>query len=269
MIHHLSTERVWLLEPNAYLQLAALPPPSSIPASLPAAPPPACHEEGGLATVSIKGMMMRQAPAMLQKILTLSGIDFCETAPLARMLGKLAADSAVKAVLLDIDSPGGTVNGTPELAAAIRRLSKDKYVYAYTAGMACSAAYWAASQCDGIYAAPSSRLGSVGVIMPLVDSTGAFARNGLKVDVFAAGRYKSAGLSGTSLTEGQRDLLQAQVDAIWGQFKADVARRRRTIAPGHLEGQTFTGTEARAAGLVDACADTLEAVQEKLRLRHQ
>lgn len=268
MISLLSTERVWLMEPSAYLQLAALVRPADIPAEVPSAVTPGIQIEDGLATVSIKGTMMRQAPAILRRVMSTCGVDFCETAALVKDLRALREDPSVKAVLLDIDSPGGTVNGTPELAAAIRGLSREKYVYAYTSGLACSAAYWAAAQCDGIYAAPSARVGSIGVLMPMIDSSAAYAEAGLRVEVFAAGKYKSTGVSGTSLSDEQRELLQQQVDDTWAQFKEEVVRRRKGVDAANMEGQTFTGTAARRNGLVDACCNSLEELQAKLRTRH-
>lgn len=268
MITHLTTERIWLLEPDAYLQLASMPMPGAIPASVSAGAEPAVTQTGTLATVPLHGTMFRSLPESASRLLNALGVEYTETAKLAKTLKSLETDPSVQVVLLDIDSSGGTVNGTPELANAIRHLSKHKFVYAYSAGLACSAAYWAASQCDGIYAAPSARVGSVGVILPLMDSKEAYAQKGLRMDVIAAGKYKSSGLSGTSLSDEQRELLQQQVESTWADFKAAVTSRRRTISPEHLEGQTFTGTQARDFGLVDACADNIEAVQQKLLARH-
>lgn len=268
MITHLTTERIWLLEPDAYLQLASIPFPGALPTSTRHNEEPLVQQEGSLVTVAVHGTMFRALPDASIRILNALGIEYTETAKVAKTLQKLETDPSVHVVLLDIDSSGGTVNGTPELANAVRHLSKHKFVYAYSAGLACSAAYWVASQCDGIYAAPSARVGSVGVILPVVDSKEAYAQKGLHMDVFAAGKYKSTGMSGTSLSGEQRELLQRQVENTWADFKAAVTRRRRTIAPEHLEGQTFTGAQAREIGLVDACADNLEAVQRKLIARH-
>ena len=268
MITRITTERIWLLEPEAYYQLAAIPFPGTLPESRRSEAEIQVQQSGALATVPIHGTMFRSLPESASRLLNALGVEYTETAKVAKTLQKLETDPSVQVVLLDIDSSGGTVNGTPELANAVRHLSKHKFVYAYSAGLACSAAYWVASQCDGIYAAPSSRVGSVGVILPVVDSKEAYAQKGLHMDVFAAGKYKSTGMSGTSLSEEQRELLQQQVESTWEDFKTAVTRRRRTIAPEHLEGQTFTGTQARDFGLVDACADNLEAVQRKLIARH-
>lgn len=266
MLHLLNNERMWLLEPDAYARLSRLPLLAAIPDTDNgggAAP----TIQGGLATVPIRGTLLRAATEGERYTLRAYGVDYTETAPLARTLTSLETNPDISVVLLDIDSPGGTVNGTPELANAVRSLSRRKHVYAFTAGLCCSAAYWVASQCDGIYAAPSSRVGSIGVLLPVTDSTEAYSRSGLKVELFSAGRYKGTGMRGTSLSDEQRALLQEQVNTTWAEFK-EAVNARRAVAEEDMEGQTFTGRQGVARGLVDACSDSIEAVQEKLLRRH-
>ena len=102
-------------------------------------------------------------------------------------IGEAVERGDVDALFLDIDSPGGTVNGTPELAQAVADAAKRKTLYAFSAGQMSSAAYWIASQADAIYATPSARVGSIGVLLPFIDSTEKLRNQGLKVEVFAAG----------------------------------------------------------------------------------
>ena len=117
---------------------------------------------------------------------------------------------------------GGTVNGTPELAALVADVSKAKYTYAFNDGQMCSAAYWIASQSDAVFAKPSARVGSIGELLPMLDESKAFEQAGIKVELFAAGKYKSVGVPGVSLTDEQRAWLKADVDEIYGGFKAPV-----------------------------------------------
>ena len=222
----------------------------------------------GLATVRIHGTMLRQVSPRQKAIAAICGVRLCSMEETTAALLQAAADPAVHTILLDIDSPGGTVNGTPELAQVVRTVAKDKHVYAFTAGQCCSAAYWVASQADVIYAAPSATVGSIGVILPVVDSSALYDRCGLKMEVFSAGKYKSTGMDGTSLTEEQRDRLTQQVNATWARFKQAVTRRR-SISEADMEGQTFYGSDAREHHLVDACAFSLGAIQGKLIERHQ
>lgn len=260
----LTDDNLWLIEPSAYQRLSNMPTITQTSTSFESRP---YTQNGSLATVPIHGVMMREVTGILRKLYLALDEPFAETGNLAQLMVQLRHDPSVKAVLLDIDSPGGAVNGTPELAAAIARFSREKYVYAFTAGQCCSAAYWIASQCDGIYAAPSARLGSVGVLLPVVDTTEAYSREGIKMEVFAAGKYKSIGVRGIAMTDEQRELLQARVNNTWMEFKAAVNRRRH-IDDFCMEGQTFTGTEARDYGLADARSDSLPSLQEKLALRH-
>ena len=222
----------------------------------------------GLATVRIHGTMLRQVSPRQKAISAICGVRLCSMEETADALLQAAADPAVHTILLDIDSPGGTVNGTPELAQVVRTIAKDKHVYAFTAGQCCSAAYWVASQADVIYAAPSATVGSIGVILPVVDSSAFYDRCGLKMEVFSAGKYKSTGMDGTSLTAEQRDRLTQQVNDTWGRFKQAVTRRR-TIDETDMEGQSFYGTDAREKKLVDACVYSGKNLKNKIIERHK
>ena len=221
----------------------------------------------GLAIVRIHGTMLRQVSPRQKAIAAICGVRLCSMEETAAALLQAAADPAVHTILLDIDSPGGTVNGTPELAQVVRTVAKEKHVYAFTAGQCCSAAYWVASQADVIYAAPSATVGSIGVILPVVDSSALYDRCGLKMEVFSAGKYKSTGMDGTSLTEEQRDRLTQQVNATWGRFKQAVTRRR-SISEADMEGQTFYGWEAQNEKLVDAIVISRSTLQQKIEKRH-
>ena len=223
--------------------------------------------QNGLATVRIHGTMLRQVSPRQKAIAAICGVRLCSMEETASVLQQAAADPAVHTILLDIDSPGGTVNGTPELAQVVRSIAKDKHVYAFTAGQCCSAAYWVASQADVIYAAPSATVGSIGVILPMVDSSALYDRCGLKMEVFSAGKYKSTGMDGTSLTAEQRDRLTQQVNDTWARFKQAVTLRR-SIDEADMEGQTFYGLDARDKGLVDACTISKTLLQQKILNRH-
>lgn len=223
--------------------------------------------KNGLATVRIHGTMQRQVSPRQKAIAAICGVRLCSMEETASALLQVAADPAVHTILLDIDSPGGTVNGTPELAQVVCTIAKDKHIYAFTAGQCCSAAYWVASQADVIYAAPSATVDSIGVILPVVDSSALYDRCGLKMEVFSAGKYKSTGMDGTSLTEEQRDRLTQQVNATWARFKQAVTRRR-SIDEADMEGQSFYGTDARDKKIVDACSSSFDELHRKLSLRH-
>ena len=225
---------------------------------------PCLSVEDGVGIVSITGPMLRN-PDIFDRII----LGACNTGELIKAVQEAAARPDIEAIFLDMDSPGGSVNGTPELAQAVAEASKAKYVYAFSAGQMCSAAYWVASQADAIYATPSARIGSIGVILPVVDSSAAFEQAGLKVEVFAAGKFKSAGTPGTSLTDDQREWLQSEVEVTAADFRSAVVARGRKIPDEAMEGQTFSGRKAmrfNLAGMVASRADALARLR-KLHVR--
>ena len=175
--------------------------------------------------------------------------------------------SDVQAVFLDIDSPGGSVSGTPELAQAVADVSKSKYVYAFSGGQMASAAYWVASQCDAIYVTPSARVGSIGVILPVVDSSEAYKQAGLKMEVFAAGKFKSTGMPGVPLTDDQRAWLQSDVEEIAADFRSAVLARGRLIPAEAMEGQTLSARKAMKYNMAGTVKNR-EAALATLRARH-
>ena len=223
---------------------------------------PCLSVEDGVGVVSINGPMLRN-PDIIDRII----LGACNTGEIINAVQEAASRTDIEAIFLDIDSPGGSVNGTPELAQAVAEASKAKYVYAFSAGQMCSAAYWVASQADAIYATPSARIGSIGVILPVVDSSGAFDQAGLKVEVFAAGKFKSAGTPGTSLTDDQRAWLQSEVEETAADFHAAVLARGRKIPDEAMEGQTFSARNAMRFNLAGMVASREEALG-RLRKLH-
>jgi signal peptide peptidase SppA len=167
----------------------------------------------------------------------------------------------VKAVMFDIDSPGGTVNGVPELADKIYGLNEKKKCLAYTGGMACSAAYWLASQCYAIEASRSAQVGSIGVYLPFSDMSRMAEMQGIKVDVIKAGRYKGAGVPGTSLTEEQRQMLQDRVNYIHADFMGDI-KRMRDVEDEKMEGQDYFAPLAVMQNIIDDVSDYKGALQD-------
>jgi len=218
--------------------------------------------EEGIGVITIHGPLIRK-PDIFSRIL-FGAIDHEEVANAIR---EAISREDVLAIFLDIDSPGGTVSGTPELAGVVADASKAKYVYAFTGGQMCSAAYWIASQCDAIYATPSARVGSIGVILPVIDSSEAFRSEGLKVEVFAAGKFKSTGTPGVPLTDEQRQWLQSDVEEIFSDFQAAVLSRSRKIPEEAMQGQTFSARKAQRFNLSGVVKDRGTALY-RLRLLH-
>lgn len=173
------------------------------------------------------------------------------------------SDKEVKSILFDIDSPGGMVSGTPELASKIRGAAKPKYTF--TQGMIASAAYWLASACDGIFATESAEIGSIGVYLPFHDLTKAAEMEGVKVELIKAGKLKGIGYPGLPLSEMQREHLQERVDDIYKMFTTHVRSTRGSrISDDTMQGQTFLAKEAHTRGLIDGLVTSKRDVIQML-----
>jgi len=223
---------------------------------------PLLSVEGGIASVRVHGPLMRQPD--LFSVLLFGATDMDQV---AAAIGEAVAREDVEALLLDIDSPGGTVNGTPELAQAVADAAKRKTVYSFSAGQMSSAAYWIASQADAIYATPSARVGSIGVLLPFIDSTEKLRNQGIKVEVFAAGKFKAMGTPGVALSEEQRELIQSDIEEIAADFKAAVLAKGRRIPDEAMEGQTFSARKAQRFNLAGMVKNRDE-VLARLRSLH-
>ncbi len=221
---------------------------------------PQARIENGIGIVPISGIL-GQGLLPIEKMLGATDI-----ADLSATLDAFARDPNVRALLLDVNSPGGTVTGIPEVAEQIASFPKP--TYAFTSSEACSAAYWLASQAGEFVCTKSATVGSVGVYLAVLDSSVAFAQAGLFVDLIKAGTYKATGFPGTALTDDQRALLQERVNQIHGMFKAAVSSKRRYVRESALEGQAFYGVEAAKRNLVTGIVPSRAALLTKLTTIH-
>jgi len=165
-----------------------------------------------------------------------------------------AANPDVQKIALQVSSPGGTVTGVEEFANKVRSVGKS--TMAYTDSEMCSAAYWIASAADKVTVSPSATVGSVGVYIAIPDYSAAAEMAGIKMVVIKSGKFKGAGIDGTSLDEIQLANLQESVDTIHAEFKAAVNMKRKMVKADAMEGQTFSGKQAAAQGLVTGLADS-------------
>lgn len=170
----------------------------------------------------------------------------------------------VSGILLLIDSPGGMVSGTPELADVVASIEKP--VFAFTPGEMASAAYWVGAAADRVFATKSANVGSIGVYLPFYDMSKRVEAAGVKVDVIASGKYKGLGMPGTSLTAEQREFLQARVNEIATMFQEHVWRNRGAgVDLGDMQGQIWTAPAALRKGLLDEIVNDADDVAALLR----
>lgn len=161
-------------------------------------------------------------------------------------------DATVNAILLSIDSPGGVVQGTKELADFLAEAASRKPVAAYANGLCASAAFWLASACGRIYAPATALVGSIGVIMCVSDWSEFYARRGVKLEYISSGHYKAAGREGKPLSDDDRAYFQAQLDTLHDIFKQDVRQRLSLETPesAWAEAQLIVASKAQPLGLV-------------------
>jgi signal peptide peptidase SppA len=253
----------WLIQPEALRSMAVeaasyrggpLPQPDSS--------NPLLSIEDGIATISIEGPILRK-PSLFARVI----MGATDSEEIGAAIREANDRTDIKAVMLNIDSPGGTVAGTPELANAVASLNEQKPVYAFSSGLMASAAYWIASQARAIYATPSAQVGSIGVVQAVVDDSAALDKEGIKVEVFSVGKYKAMGAPGNPLTNDQRELIQSNLAEIAGEFHAAVLAKGRAIPPDAMEGQTFSGRQAQRYNLAGMVPDRAEAMR-RLRVYH-
>jgi len=179
-------------------------------------------------------------------------------------LKKAMNDKDVGSVLLDIDSPGGSVEGITELAADIRRSRNQKPILAHIDGLGASASYWLASQASKITMTPSSEVGSIGVITAHTDLSEALAKEGVKPTLITAGDYKAEANPFEPLTDEAREELQAGVDHFFDLFVGDVAKGRavgkKVVKADFGKGRLLRAPQAAEVGMVDGIETSEEAL---------
>jgi signal peptide peptidase SppA len=179
-------------------------------------PPYVVHD--GTAIIPVSGPLSKH-PTSLGHIFGGSS-----TAGMRKAISLAESDPGVERIMFHIDSPGGSVAGTGDLADDIYNSSLP--TAAYVEDLGASAAYWIASQVDTIYASPHAEVGSIGVIMGLADTSKAYEGQGVKVHYIHTGKNKARGGPGKPITEDDLSYFQDRVEQIHEQFVGAVARGR-------------------------------------------
>jgi protease-4 len=179
-----------------------------------------------------------------------------------RAIVAAAQDSNVRAMIVRIDSPGGTVVGGETLFRELRELGQKKPVVAVMGELAASGGYMTALAGERIFAREGTITGSIGVIMQTMDVTGLLEKVGVKTEAFKSGPYKAVPSPLEPLTDKGREVTRQLVDDMYAMFVDMVAERRgldRAKALELADGRVYTGRQARALGLVDAIGGEDEA----------
>ncbi len=213
--------------------------------------PPATRGESGgtIAVIPVYGAIEQRS--------SLFGMLFGGTSVsrITAGLRQSMADPAVKAIVLDVSSPGGEVSALSELAGEIMAARESKPVVALVNRTAASAAYWIAAACSEVIAMTDSIQGSVGVIGAHVDTSEAEAKEGVKVEYIYAGEHKVDAAGNRPLSDAGRESMQSMVDHIYGLMVGDIARGRGitvdAVKADFGKGLLLTAPAAKAAGMVD------------------
>jgi protease IV len=180
-----------------------------------------------------------------------------------KQVKRFADDDGMKAVVVRIDSPGGSVGPSQEIHDEVAKLAKKKTVVCSLGNVAASGGFYVAVACPKIVAAPGTLTGSIGVISQFPNVKGLVERFDVKMETVKSGKLKDAGNPFRDMTPEDRAYWQALVDRVYGQFLSAVAEGRgleeaevRKVA----DGRVITGAEAKELGLVDALGNFYDAV---------
>lgn len=199
------------------------------------------------AVIHLRGVMLVDPPAWMKR----AGIAHSDVRAVAKAVRAAMEDSKISRIRLRIDSPGGMVSGTEELATAVAMANKVKPVVSIIVGMCCSAAYWVGAQAGHIRAMVGScEIGSIGVYTVLADVSAMYRDMGVAMTLVTSGTLKGAGADGRT-TPAQVDAEQRIIDNLAQLFRAAVDRGRgRSL--GHLAtGETWLADDALVLGLID------------------
>ncbi len=205
----------------------------------------------GVAVIDIRGIMLA-SPDILDEFFG----GFTNTRTVTRQVELASVDNTVKAIVLRIDSPGGSVDSLSELGDAVREAAQRKKVIAQVEGLCASAAFYAAASATEIVAGRTDLVGSIGTIVTIYDSSEAAKSAGLRVVPITTGKYKAVGLFGTPLTADEQAYLQSIVDSYFLDFQHAVFTGRGTrlsLADWSQvsDGRVFVASDAMRLGLVD------------------
>jgi protease-4 len=182
---------------------------------------------------------------------------------LTKQLREAAKDDSVKAVLLRINSPGGSAAASWSIYKEVLRLRGKKPVVVSMGDVAASGGYYIASAAEWIVAGPATETGSIGVITEVLNYSELAAKFGVKGEIFTSGPYKDSMNPLRAMRPDERDMIKAMIMDVYGQFVADVAvgRKLKPEQVRHLaDGRVYTGSQAKKVGLVDELGNFRDAL---------
>lgn len=221
--------------------------------------PSVLNVQDGIAQIDINGIIAKRV-GLPQAILDILGV--CDLDNVDSQLKAAQADSNVRAVLLNVNSPGGYVEGLVTTSNLIKNMGKETAVWSDIQN--CSAAYWLSSQADSIIISPEVEIGAVGVYSVYFNYADQLKAEGIGVTLVKSGTEKAIGNPYVPMTDADKALLQADTDALGAEFRATV-NNQRDIDNQYLQGWSYRGTNAIKLGFADGIADSKEEVLANLK----
>ena len=222
--------------------------------------------KGDVAEISGRVAVVPFRGTMVNRFNNMPPVVIDQTA-MTQEIKKLGMDKTVGAIVLDVDSGGGTVEGTPELSKMISQVAKRKPVIASVNGWAGSAMFWTISAATKIVASESSMVGSVGVIATHIDDSQALENAGYKVEYITSTESPHKAEGTGPLADETREFTQKRVDQIHDQFASALAKNLG-VSKNHVnsefgQGRMFYADEAKGRGMIHAIG-SLDDVMEEL-----
>ena len=225
----------------------------------------AVQSSGGIAVLPLYGVVTQRG----NMVDDVSGPGSTSTQQFSSALRQLIADDTAGQILIDIDSPGGSVYGVAELADEIQSARAQKPVIAVANSLAASAAYWIGCSAGEFYVTPGGEVGSIGVWQAHFDYSKAFEEDGVKPTLISAGKFKVEGNPYVPLDPEAQAFMQSRVDDYYNAFIKAVAKGRGVsvadVQGGMGEGRVLGADAALAAKMVDGIAtfdDVLARMQK-------
>jgi signal peptide peptidase SppA len=227
----------------------------------------AAGKSGSIAVIGVYGVLSPRGGADPDTSEPLTSMS-----RLASTINQAAADPSISGIVLDVDSPGGSVYGLQELGDVIYGARAAKPIAAVANSLAASAAYWAACQCEELYAAPGAEVGSIGVYTLHANVAEAMEQAGVDVTLISAGKFKTETSPYGPLSADARAHVQSSVDQYYDAFVRAVGRGRGTslkaVREGMGQGRVLSTVDAKTENMIDGVA-TLGQVIAKMQARVQ
>ena len=220
---------------------------------------PVARQAGSIAVLPLHGPIAQRMNLMT----AVSGGTSTEI--FGRQFAALIAEPSIKAVVIEVDSPGGSVFGVDELATEMFKSRGTKPIIAQVNSMMASAAFWIGAAADEVVVTPGGFVGSVGVIMPHTDTSVRDEKEGVKTTLISAGKFKTEASEFEPLSDEAKESLQGIVDGVFDAFVKSLARSRdvsvSTVRSGFGEGRVVAAKKAVELGMADRVATMRETLE--------